>query len=79
MSRTAYLNDSAAAMMGDLVGVAMARQSRTIVIAGMNQDVSDTVRSMGVLDRVPAENLAADAEEAKRIIRPLLLGDRQGS
>ena len=79
MSRTVYLDDSAAAMMGDLVGVAMARQSRTIVIAGINQAVLDTVRSMGVLDRVPAENLATDVEEAKRIIRPLLLADRKGS
>ncbi len=75
MSRTVYMDDSAAAMMGDLVGVAMARQSRTIVIAGMNQTVADTVRSMGVLDRVPAGNLATDVEEAKRIIRPLLLAD----
>ena len=79
MSRTAYLNDSAAAMMGDLVGVAMARQSRTIVIAGMSQSVSGTVHSVGGLDHVPAGNFAADAEEAKRIIRPLLLADRQGS
>ena len=78
MSRTVYLDDSAAATMGDLVGVAMARQSRTIIIAGMNQSVSDTVRSMGVLDRVPDENLVTDVEEAKRIIRPLLLADRQG-
>ena len=79
MSRTVYLDDSAAVMMGDLVGVAMARQFRTIVIAGMNQAVSDTVRSMGVLDRVPAENIAADMEEAKQIIRPLLLAGRSGS
>lgn len=77
MSRTVYMDDSAAAMMGDLVGVAMARQSRTIVVAGMSQSVSDTVHSMGALDRVPAGNFAADVEEAKRIIRPLLLGDRQ--
>ena len=75
MSRTVYMDDSAAAMMGDLVGVAMARHSRTIVIAGMNETVTDTVRSMGVLDRVPAENLAANVEEAKGIIRPLLLAD----
>ena len=79
MSRTVFLDDSAAATMGDLVDVALARQSRTIIIAGMNQSVSDTVRSMGVLDRVPSENFAADVEEAKRIIRPLLLADRRGS
>ena len=79
MSRTVYLDDSAAAMMGDLVGVATARQSRTIVIAGMNQTVSDTVRSMEVLDRVPPQNLAADVEEAKQVIGPLLLAGRPGS
>ena len=79
MSRTVYMDDSAAAMMGDMAGVAMARQSRTIVIAGMNPAVLATVRSMGVLDRVPAGNLAADVEEAKQIIRPLLLSDRQES
>ena len=77
MSRTVYLDDSAAVMMGDLVGVAIARQSRTIVVSGMSQAVSDTVHSMGALDRVPAGNFAADVEEAKRIIRPLLLADRQ--
>ena len=76
MSRTVYIDDSAAVMMSDLTGVAMARQSRTIVIAGMNQAVLATVRSMGVLDRVPAGNLAADVAEAKRIIRPLLLAGR---
>ena len=73
MSRTVYMDDSAAAMMGDLVGVAVARQSRTIVIAGVNREVLGTFRSMGVLDRVPAGNLAADVEGAKQIIRPLLL------
>ena len=77
MSRTVYLDDSAAVMMGDLAGMAMARQSRTIVIAGMNPTVLATVRSMGVLDRVPVKNLATDMEEAKQIIRPLLLSDRQ--
>ncbi|MYC38909.1 MAG: SulP family inorganic anion transporter [Chloroflexi bacterium] len=79
MSRTVYLDDSAAVMMGELTGMAMARQSRTIVVAGMSQSVSDTVHSMGALDRVPAGNFAADVEEAKQIIRPLLLVYRQGS
>ncbi len=79
MSHTVFLDDSAAATMGDLVDVALARQSRTIIIAGMSQSVSDMVRSMGVLDRVPSENFAADVEEAKQIIRPLLLADRRGS
>ena len=73
MSRTVYLDDSAAVMIGDLVGVAMARQARTIVIAGLNPDLSGTIRSMGVLDRVPAENFASDMEEAKQIVRGFLV------
>ena len=68
-----------AVMMGDLVGAAVARQSRTIVVAGLDPTVSDTVRSMGALERVPTENFVADVEEAKELIRPLLLADRQGS
>ena len=79
MSRTIYMDDSAAAMMGDLVGVALARQSRTIVIAGMNQDVFETVRSMGVLDRVPPEDLAPNVDEAKQIVRGFLLASPSGS
>ena len=79
MSRTVYLDDSAAVMMGDLVGAAVARQSRTIVVAGLDPTVSDTVRSMGALERVPTENFVADVEEAKELIRPLLLADRQGN
>ena len=73
MSRTVYLDDSAAVMIGDLVGVAIARQARTIVIAGLNPDLSGTIRSMGVLDRVPAENFALDMEEAKQIVRGFLV------
>ena len=45
----------------------------------MTPAVSDIVHAMGVFDRVPAGNFAADVEEAKQIIRPLLLADRQGS
>ncbi len=73
MSRTVYMDDSAAAMMGDLVGFASARQSRTILIAGMNPLVTETVRSMGVLDRLSQENLTADVDEAKQKVRGFLL------
>ena len=79
MSRTVYVDDSAAVMIGELTNTAMAQQSRTIAVAGITPAVSDIVHAMGVFDRVPAGNFAADAEEAKRIIRPLLLADRQGS
>ena len=79
MSRTVYVDDSDAVMIGELTNTAMSRQSRTIAVAGMTPAVSDIVRVMGVFDRVPAENFADDVEEAKEIIRPLLLADRSAS
>lgn len=75
MSRTQYVDDSAAIIINELITVAMARQSRTIIIAGMNQDVEDTLNSMGLLDRVPKQNFAANMDGAREIIRPLLLAD----
>ena len=71
-SRTMYIDDSAAVTISELVGLAMAARNRTIVIAGMRQDVADTLHSMKLLDRVPPGNFAADVEEAKEVIRPLL-------
>ena len=37
---------------------AMARQKRSIVVAGMRRDGCDTLHSMGLLDRGRAENFA---------------------
>ena len=79
MSRTVYVDDSDAVMIGELTNTAMSRQSRTLAVAGMTPAVSDIVHVMGVFDRVPAENFADDVEEAKEIIRPLLLSDRSAS
>ena len=72
-SRTEYIDDSAAIIISELIGVAVAARSRTIVIAGMRQDIAATLHSMRLLDRVPPDNFAADLEEAKQKIRPLLL------
>lgn len=71
-SRTLYIDDSAAVIISELIGVALAARSRTIVIAGMRQDIADTLHSMRLLDRVPPGNFAADLEEAKQVIRPML-------
>ena len=72
MSRTVYVDDSAAVIISELIGIATAQQSKTIIIAGLTQDVADTLHSMGLLDRVPQGNFATDMEEAKQIIRPML-------
>ncbi len=75
-SRTVYIDDTASVIISELIGVAVAARSRTIVIAGLRQDLADTLHSMRLLDRVPAGNFAADLDEAKQVIRPML---RQGS
>ena len=73
VSRTVYVDDSAAVIISELISIVMARRTKTIIIAGMTPPVEDTLRSMGLLDRVPAGNFAPDREAAKEIIRPLLL------
>ena len=72
MSRTEYVDDSAAEIISELITIASRRRSRTIIIAGMRESVSDIMDSMGLLESVPLGNYATDVEEAKRIIRPLL-------
>ena len=64
LSRTVYVDDSAAMIIGELINTAAARRSRTIILAGMSPAVSGALHSMGLLDRIPKENFAADMEGA---------------
>ena len=73
MSRTLCVDDSAAVLIGDLIRIAMVQQSRTFIIFGLTEDVRSTLSSLRLLDRVPRENIVADMEEAKEIIRAILL------
>ena len=72
MSRTEYVDDSAAVIIGDLIRTATSQRARAIIISGLAEDVANTLNALGTLDRVPRENIVADMEEAKQIIRPLL-------
>ena len=71
-SRTQYIDDTAAVIISDLIGAAMSARQRTIVIAGLHQDVANTLHSMKLLNRVPPGNFAADLDEAKQVVRPML-------
>lgn len=71
-SRTTYVDDSAAAAIGELIAIAMFAGRRTIVFAGLRDDVTDMLHSVRPLDRVPSRNFVTDLEEAKRRIRPML-------
>ena len=75
LSKTIYVDDSAAVMIRQLVDTAMARSARRFVIAGLQGDVADSLNALDLLARVPPEHFAADLNEAKRIVRPMLLGD----
>ena len=72
LSRTVYVDDSAAMIIGELINTASARRSRTIILAGMSPAISGALHSMGLLDRIPKENFAADRAQAMEIIRPML-------
>ena len=72
MSRTLYVDDTAAIAIGDLIRIALAVRSRTLIISGLHEDVANTLNSLRVLDRVPPGNIVAHMEEAREIIRPIL-------
>lgn len=77
-SRTMYIDDSAAIIISELISLSMAARNRTIVIAGLRQEVADILHSMKLLDRVPPGNFADDFEEAKQIIQPMLRPNASG-
>ena len=72
MSRTKYVDDTAAVAIGGLIRIAMARRARTLVVSGLHADVAETLDSLRVLDSVPRANIVSDMEAAKEIIRPIL-------
>ena len=66
----------------DVVTGTQHRPNREIVaqrvgnISGLTEDVRSTLSSLKLLDRVPRENIVADMEDAKEIIRAILLRQR---
>ena len=73
LSRTVYLDDTAAAMIGQLITTSRARSGRRFVIVGLTGDAADILNGMGLLSWIPKEHFTADLEAAKRIVRPMLL------
>ncbi len=72
MSRTIYLDITAATIMGQLVNAAIARKAKAFVIVGLSDKVAATLHSLDLLSRVPKENFTRDMEEARQIIIPML-------
>ena len=75
LTRTEYVDNTAAMMLGRLINAAIASGRRDFVIAGMSTGVEGKLRSLGFLDRVPPENLAPDVDAAKQAVKPMLESD----
>ena len=72
MSRTLYVDDTAAVAIGGLFRIAMAQRTRTLIVSGLHEDVAATMNALRVMDAVPRANIVASMDEAKEIIRPIL-------
>ena len=72
LTRTEYIDDTAALMLGKLIDAASARGQKDFVIAGMRDRVADKLKSLGVLAKVRAEHMVPDLESAKQAARPML-------
>ena len=73
LSRTVYIDDTAVAMIGQLVATSRARWGRRFIIIRPTGDVANVLNAMGLQSWIPSEHFADDLEEAKRIARPMLL------
>ena len=74
-SRTVYVDDTAVSAIERLVNSAQTQRSQRFVIVGLRGDVARTFNSMRALSTVPKDRFAADIEEAKGIIGPMLSAD----
>ncbi len=72
LSRTLYVDDTAAVAIGGLFRIAMAQRTRTLIVCGLNPDVAAALNALRVMDAVPRANVVSTFEEAKEIIRPIL-------
>ena len=70
-SDTVYIDDSAALVVEQMIETAAAEKTDCILL-GLTGPPEEILRSLNVLDRVPADHFAADLDEAKGIAQRLL-------
>ena len=75
LTRTEYVDDTAAVMLGRLIKATASRGRRDFVIVGMRAGISQKLQSLGFLDRVAPEHLVPDMDAAKRAVKPMLEAD----
>lgn len=70
-SNTVHMDDSAALVMERLIGAAAATNTECIVL-NLSGSVGDTLKSLNVFRRVPAERFVDGPDEARELARSLL-------
>ena len=72
-SGATYLDDSAAMVISQLMGVATEERTEFIVM-GLSGPVADTLNALGILERVPEGRIVKTLHEARQAASGLLTG-----
>ena len=70
-SETTYLDDSAAMVVERLIQVA-AEKDTEVIMAGIPDAITNTLRTLNILQQVPAERRVRDVDEAREVAYNLL-------
>ena len=71
-SETAAMDESAGMAMEELINGSVLGQDKGCIVAGLSEEINDTLTALGIFDRLPEESFAADLEEAKRAAARML-------
>ena len=72
MSRTMFIDDSAAVVITDLIRIAVARRQGRVVIAGLTRPVTETLDAFGLRATLPEGLIVPDMDAARGRARDLL-------
>ena len=76
-TNTAYMDDSAAIMVEQMINAAVSENTAPIIM-GLGGAVGDNLRALKALDKVPADAYAENLDAAREIARRLLAQGRGG-
>ncbi len=72
MSRTYFIDDSAAVAIGDLIRIAAVRRPGRVVITGLTRPVTETLDAFGLRAAMPDGLIIPDMDAARARVRDLL-------
>ena len=73
LSDTLRVDESAAIIISELVGLASRRMPHQVIVCGISGEVEKTMNNHGQWDRLAKDNFVADLEAAKARARDILL------